>query len=115
MIRLALASACGLMAMAGPALASGGGGGGGGGFGAGPSFQPQPEDEYTKGSRVFRKVVTCKSCDYAEAFKEKYKEKLKASALEVANKAAAGELFPDLSPEDRQNLIIYMARRYKLV
>ena len=112
-------AAMALLAAALPAtaLASGSVGGGGGGYSPGAnSFEraANPADEaYIRGQRIFRTKFSCKNCAEAVRFNSKDKTEVKAAATELANRVHAGEA--GLSPTDRDDLLLYLVQRYRLL
>lgn len=103
------------LALAAPAaaLASGStGGGGGGGLGAGAGgaqFERSApaDDPYARGRKVYGRILSCKTCEYPKGIKDE------ETARAVLKRVATGEF--ELEDKERQDLTVYLVRRYKLL
>ena len=103
------ALALGLLVTPATAFASGSGGYSGGGYSGGGVQARQVDPQraaYSRGKKRFKRQITCKSCEYNDGVKGK------DAANEVVAKINAGEF--NLTPNERNDVITYIYRRYRL-
>lgn len=91
------------------AFASGTGGGGGSGYGSGSgAYSSAPYDPnieaYSRGKSMVAKRIACKKCAFPEGVKDT------PTAQKVAARVRAGEF--ELKPGERQQVLIYLSRRF---